>query len=387
MSDRVSTDTRALRHVFGRDHRHPKNADFARNHFSNSFRDLPKPTGPYPFRLDLRSVLGAEETNRIAQDGKLVFHSVGDTGHAKYGAEAQDAVASAMIRQRQDATSDADRPAFFYHLGDVVYYNGAQDQYETQFYEPYDPYTAPIFAIPGNHDGAVPKSDSPLQGFMETFCAAQPKHSWMAGQSSNRTTMIQPNCYWTLKTPLVTIIGLYSNVPGRLDHDDDRQLEWFRKELLAAKDDNCIIIAVHHPPYSFDSVHGGHTAIRHVIDDAMHYTLQHGGRLPDLVLTAHVHNYQHFTRDMSDFGSTKPLHYLVAGGGGFAGYAKLHHVRPVEDVDPITGVSLLYANDKLPSFLRVTVTRDALVSESFTVGHPPNTDNISLIDAVSIKLR
>jgi len=44
-------------------------------------------------------------------------------------------------------------PRFFYHLGDVVYFNGQSINYPSQFYEPYQYYDAPIFAIPGNHDG------------------------------------------------------------------------------------------------------------------------------------------------------------------------------------------------------------------------------------------
>jgi Calcineurin-like phosphoesterase len=43
-------------------------------------------------------------------------------------------------------------PAFFYHLGDVVYYDGEHASYYQQFYDTYLHYPAPIFAIPGNHD-------------------------------------------------------------------------------------------------------------------------------------------------------------------------------------------------------------------------------------------
>jgi hypothetical protein len=46
-------------------------------------------------------------------------------------------------------------PAFLFHLGDVVYNFGEGQHYYDQFYEPYRRYDRPIFAIPGNHDGAV----------------------------------------------------------------------------------------------------------------------------------------------------------------------------------------------------------------------------------------
>ena len=44
-------------------------------------------------------------------------------------------------------------PAFCYHIGDVVYYNGEVDKYYDQYYEPYETYPLPILAILGNHDG------------------------------------------------------------------------------------------------------------------------------------------------------------------------------------------------------------------------------------------
>ena len=92
-----------------------------------------------------------EEEKRIGNAGKLVFHCVGDTGGI-HGTEAQEAVAHAMEAQIQSAAA-TDRPAFFYHLGDVVYFHGLRHLYGVQFYEPYKYYPAPIFAIPGNHDG------------------------------------------------------------------------------------------------------------------------------------------------------------------------------------------------------------------------------------------
>lgn len=35
----------------------------------------------------------------------------------------------------------------------------------------------------------------------------------------SRTTVVQPNVFWTLETPFATIVGLYTNVPegGQLD--------------------------------------------------------------------------------------------------------------------------------------------------------------------------
>ena len=44
------------------------------------------------------------------------------------------------------------KPAFFYHLGDVVYFAGDISMYGDNFYQTYKDYPCFIVAIPGNHD-------------------------------------------------------------------------------------------------------------------------------------------------------------------------------------------------------------------------------------------
>ncbi len=218
-----------------------------------------------PLEVVLRST--AEE-KRIQDAGKLVFHVVGDTGGV-HGTTAQEAVAVRDGVPDPDGSRAPDRPAFFYHLGDVVYFNGLSNLYNAQFYDPYKYYPAPIFAIPGNHDGdtKAQKSDEPddestLTGFIENFCASQPQHL-----DTYRETMTQPYVYWTLEAPFATIIGLYSNVDGSLDgRGTNEQQRWFEGQLRAAPADKCLIVAVHHPPYSLDADHGGSPAILAALD-------------------------------------------------------------------------------------------------------------------------
>ena len=63
----------------------------------------------------------------------------------------------------------------------MVYYNGQSQNYSTQFYEPYQYYDAPIFAVPGNHDGYthvrpgdLPDAEPSLYGFMRTSVPRTP---------------------------------------------------------------------------------------------------------------------------------------------------------------------------------------------------------------------
>jgi hypothetical protein len=98
-------------------------------------------------------------------------------------------------------------PAFFFHLGDVVYSFGEAMYYYDQFYEPYRNYPAPIFALAGNHDGMVAPgaTTKPLAAFLENFCAEKVVHTPEAG-GLDRTAMIQPGVYYTFEATLVRII-------------------------------------------------------------------------------------------------------------------------------------------------------------------------------------
>ncbi len=282
---------------------------------------LPQPTGSSPFRLSLDQVLSTTAMQTIQSSGRIVLHVVGDTGGIK-SPQNQDIVAAHMEQDLAVADVTA-RPAFFYHLGDVVYYYGQATEYYSQFYEPYLHYDVPILAIPGNHDGDVIGSSAPsLAAFVENFCATDPHLSSEAGDSG-RYTMTQPNVYWTLETPFATFIGLYTNVPegGWMDNN---QVAWLQSELTNASQDKAVIVSMHHPIYSADIYHSGSTYMHVTLDQA----IQNSGRVPDVVFAGHVHNYQRFTRTFNG----RAIPYIVAGAGG---YYNLHTMQQVQGA-PIT---------------------------------------------------
>ena len=180
---------------------------------NEEFRVPPIPADRAPFRLDLATVLPTR-SRAIQEAGQIVFHMVGDTGGVN-GTGVQQNVADHMARQIHE-TKLPEQPSFFYHLGDVVYYHGEDFGFHDQFYFPYQDYPAPIFAIPGNHDGDTPRPADTLAAFFEHFCPSEPRHAAEAGHS-DRPTMTQPNCFWRLEAPFLTVIGLYSNVSRALD--------------------------------------------------------------------------------------------------------------------------------------------------------------------------
>jgi hypothetical protein len=273
---------------------------------------------------------GADIVKQVQRAGQIVFHCLGDTGSTR-GPESQSLVADKMVADYDD-THPQQIPSFLYHLGDVVYSFGEAEYYYDQFYEPYRDYPAPIFAIPGNHDGMVsPLTTTPtLQAFYANFCAAgQPTHRTSETGGLSRTAQIQPGVYFTLEAPFLRILGLYSNCledPGIISDQGGTypsvgkaQLTFLKaalQRISKEKFKGAVLIAVHHPPYVAQlkktnaGRHGGSPLLLKDIDTACQQT----GVWPHAVLSGHAHNYQRFTR-LKD-GRETP--FLVSGNGGHA---------------------------------------------------------------------
>jgi hypothetical protein len=252
--------------------------------------------------------LDEDAGKRVTDAGRFVFHAVGDTGNDASD-EMQEAIAKAMQRQIKHAEG-ADRPSLFYLLGDVVYPLGESAHYDVRFYKPYKKYDAPIVAIAGNHDGYGPDNSpaTTLEGWKDHFLGGLPKSQWFP----YREPQSLPHVYWELETPVANIIGLYSNVDGHLDKpgDERQQQDWLTARLRAVPKERAAVVAVHHPPYSLDSDHGGSPAIADALDAAA----ESAGRWPDAVFSGHVHSYQRFTRVVNG----RDIPYVVAGAGGRA---------------------------------------------------------------------
>jgi hypothetical protein len=306
---------------------------------------------------------------------RIVFHAVGDTGAAKVNVNQtvataihdEASVADTMVAAVQQGGDDA--PAFFFHLGDVVYHFGEGQYYYDQFYEPFRGYDRPIFAVPGNHDGMVfgQAADVPavktLNAFLRNFCSAAPGASPDAGGLA-RTTMDQPGAYFTLDAPFVSIIGLYTNVlegPGVLSSQGghyplgDEQLQFLTAELQRLKPERAtnqraVVVACHHPPASADAAHGGGTGLAADIDSCA----RAAGLWPDAVLSGHAHLYQRFTRETDG----RQIPYVVSGSGGFAA------TRPQGRLPkaPVTIGEYTLVNDPVIQFGFLTVSVDCTTS-------------------------
>lgn len=329
------------------------------SHGTQKFQTLPEPIGQPPYHYGLSTVLPQIEAD-IAAAGKLVLHVAGDTGGIK-SPQFQVGVASAMKGDLNKPA--AERPRFFYHLGDVVYYNGQVEDYYGQFYEPYEHYGVPILGIPGNHDGdPVGPSQTSLDGWTRYFMTPDTRIN-PESHDAPRATMSLPNPYFTLNCPLATIVGVYSNVPEGGSIDSVQQ-QWLTNELATAPKDKALIVAIHHPIYSFDDHHSGSARMA----DVLQHAINDSRRIPNMVLTAHVHNYQRIERELAA-GSKTP--FLVVGNGG---YYHLHGMNvdtpaPVNGKsahgsaaplahDTDTGAKLIFSNHTNHGYCTLTIDKD-----------------------------
>jgi|SRR5215469_5214982 len=298
-----------------------------------------------PSVLELAEVIGTQYVDEISQSGQLVFHCSGDTGFG--GTWDLELVAQVMAMDLH-RPNPADRPAFFFHLGDVIYnhqYNmpeSKESMYEPQFYVPYGHYEAKILAIPGNHDSNPQEDPKSIDAFEENFCADPPNSDTELAKllsSPNRAPMYQPGVYYRLDTPFAQIIALFSNggehegvIRGGVAGDSQWNFLIDQlKEIKAVRDGGkrlALIVAMHHPPYSGGGGHSGSSTMLGDLDAAFNEA-EIG---PDAVLSGHAHVYQRFTRTAQVAGKPMEVPYVVAGIGG---HGPIQPVKPNFERQPV----------------------------------------------------
>ena len=110
-------------------------------------------------------------------------------------------------------------------------------------------------------------------------------------------------------------------------------------------------MALHHPIYSFDVFHSGSSKMADVLENAIRDT----GRVPNLVLSGHVHDYQRIEQQIAPHG---PTPFIITGNGG---YHNLHAVHSaVGSRAPDTGAVLKYASQKTWGFMTLTIDKKTI---------------------------
>jgi len=265
----------------------------------------------------LDEIVGKDGAAAIEKTGKITIHLGGDTGVSETDHETRQVMVADAMAKDYDAHAPEKSPAFFLHLGDVIYGQG-KGAYLDQFYRPYMHYPGKIIAIPGNHDGDV---DSKMEDFQTYFCAASQTVPPIAN-SIFRQTMTQPGVYWCLDAPLVQIVGLYSNAaenPGFISGQKigSKQKDWLvatLKQLKKQRDGGtrkALLFATHHPPYAS----GGHSGSTDMLKDIWDACTQ-AQITPDAYFSGHAHSIQYYTRSVPFGGKNLKIPFIVSGNSG-----------------------------------------------------------------------
>ncbi len=308
--------------ILARIFRDPTNAE------RHNWLKLQREAGKLPENLILDRHAGREE---------ISFVLVGDSGE---GDASQHAVVGPLLARGRDAD-------FMVVCSDVIYPAGDAEDYDAKFYEPYERYLHPIYALPGNHDW-----DDGLVGFMHHLCGAEvsllptvEQGSASLGERLRRLLWRRPSSrsqhdmplrrrlegdrrsdqrspYFAIEVGPLLIVGIDTGLGGALDRD---QGEWLRsisrdregpKVLLTGKP--LYVDGEHHP----QPIEGGGTVDEIVRAPEHNYVVAIGGD---------IHNYQRYPVEVE--GREEPLQYVVSGGGG--AYMSATHRIPLVDLDGV----------------------------------------------------
>ena len=223
-------------------------------------------------RLVIALVVAATGTMATAQElrlpnksGSIKFAVIGDTGT---GDKHQLAVAQQIETYRKTFQFP-----FIIMVGDNLYGGSRTKDYQKKFEVPYKPLLdggVKFYASLGNHD-------DPSERFYKPFN--------MNGER-----------YYTFKPSLTANVRFFA-----LDSNymDEKQLQWFEKELAVSGSDWKICF-FHHPPYSSGGSHGSSTVLREQLEPL--FVKYH----VNVVFTGHEHFYERIAPQ-------KGVAYFIAG--------------------------------------------------------------------------
>ena len=261
---------------------------------------------------------------------RVSFVLAGDTGEG----DMSQYVTVPLLERLSGATD------FMVIASDVIYPAGEADAYAQSFYDVYDSYGKPIYAVPGNHDWY-----DGLGGFMFHLCGMEtapvsPRPSplsraglrvllWhrprrlsaaraaeLRARRDARPAAGQPAPYWLLDTGPLQLVGIDTGITGELDRD---QAAWLRRVSAASAKPKILVTGK--PLYVNGRRHAGaiegepEASVYDIVCDPAHnYVATIGGD---------VHNYQRYPVDA---GGGRVVQHLVSGGGGAFMHAT--HVIP-----------------------------------------------------------
>jgi hypothetical protein len=297
---------------------------------------------------DFTLKLSGQASTRLVAFGDTRFHDVADT-----------VTANAAVRQAMVAAIDQQRPALVLISGDVVYNGSDRSDWEVWDREtaPWREHQIAIFPALGNHD---------LKGDQNEALA-----NYFA-----RFPQLQQNRFYSLRFGNCLVLVLDSS----LDEIAGAQGDWLEHQLgTVPLSVDFVFIMLHHPPYTSSSDEklfgGGHSA--RAKEQSLGKFLEfrhHEMHARMIVLSGHVHNYEHHEHD----GVT----YLVTGGGGAHPYPITHKS---DDLYKDNGVNYHYLLIDVTPELAVITMNKLEITKGTAIWTRPDTITIVAPRSVAAK--
>jgi hypothetical protein len=281
-----------------------------------------------------RTYGGGDELFRIepagvSGNGDFSFLVIGDPGE---GDASQYSLASRYLKLGQN-----DDVKFLVVSSDVIYPAGAIEDYEAKFYLPFQGFTKPVYAIPGNHDWF-----DALEGFNANFLEPKAARAAIKARvdadlklTSTNTGRIdrlmgyaermrrlyavnsgsQRAPFFELQTDDFALIAVDTGILRSLD---DRQHGWVERALERSRGKFTIAI-VGHPRFA-----GGHdippTAEGQNVSESSEkfaalYRLLASHNV-NIAMAGDTHDFEYYRENITGNGPARVMHHFVNGGGG-----------------------------------------------------------------------
>ena len=256
------------------------------------------------------------------------FWATGDTGTAR---KAQWLVYDGM----RNMTTGEKRPIdFFLHVGDMAYYEGRDNQFQTRFFDVYDATLRQVVCWPtfANHEGITSKSTTGIGPFFDAYMV--PTKGESGGEPSKREG------FYSFDYGRVHVVSIDSHELRAKATNE--MIAWIKADLKRAKKTSDWLISFfHHPPYTKGSHDGDKEA------DMIHMRrvylplLEEGG--VDVILCGHSHIYERSMLLDGSYGTNMVADGFVLDDGdgnphGDGPYLKSAGLNPHEGmVQVVTG--------------------------------------------------
>lgn len=235
----------------------------------------PAPTPDFVFR--------AQYPLRFIAYGDIRFTDPTDTEWSN--AEYRDALVNQIAKER---------PSLLFVIGDLVRKGSVPADWEVLKQEtaPWRQAGIPVLPVIGNHETW---DDPRAANYFRYFPELKDRH-WYSARAGN--------CYFLL-------------LDSELDVPGSEQWKWLQRRLRQVpRGVDYLFVVLHHPPYtrSLDNIEGGGHAARPEEKRLARLLVQRRKalRIPIIVLSGHVHNYERYVHG----GVT----FIVTGGGGATPY-------------------------------------------------------------------